>query len=156
MIPFSFAFILYQFVPLQMEMPCDMEWWYSCHTPILICALLVCILNKIPDWELILGHALLFWCFGAHIHLDLIWMGAVMASIVGYLENMNKSAKKSNYTKYIQFYPFIGVYIGAFTGPLDWDVHWQYFPYLSLILAIGLADFCQLTILARTEKIKKS
>ena len=155
MIPFSLAILLYQLVPFQPELPCDISWYYSCHSVLLFTSLVIGCVNKRPDLDLVFGHAFLFWVFGAHLHLDLIWMGAIMASIVEYLQlYKNKLTTKAQWQKYIEFYPFIGVYIGTFGIPLDWDVHWQYFPYLSLILSSLIADMCWLAIKVNSRKVK--
>eukprot|EP00835_Amoeboradix_gromovi_P006579 NODE_802_length_4111_cov_0.316301.p4 type:complete len:157 gc:universal NODE_802_length_4111_cov_0.316301:934-1404(+) len=141
-IPFTASLLVYQILPYVPHVSHNSEWWYSYHTPLLLCALSISLLNKIPDWNLTLGHGLIFWCFGAFLNLDLLWMSMIIASVVQVIQDNKKELQHQQSIKYIEFYPFIGVYAGSFAIPFDWDIHWQYFPYLSLILALATADLC--------------
>eukprot|EP00834_Sanchytrium_tribonematis_P000346 NODE_6_length_70510_cov_1.054395.p51 type:complete len:157 gc:universal NODE_6_length_70510_cov_1.054395:3372-2902(-) len=151
---FSIPLLINQLIPYQPAMPCTRELWYSCHTPLLLFTLLIATFHKIPDLNLTLGHAVTFWLFGAYIHIDLLIFGAILSSV---FETLRSKAKLSTIKNlpYVEFYPFLGVYVGCFAIPLDWDVHWQYFPYLSLHLGLLIADiFGFILYLNPIEKIK--
>ena len=129
---------------------------YSDYTIMLLCCLIPALSFGLPQMDLALGHVLIFWCFGAHLHLDLLLFGMITAAMVILLQKYKKSVVETSMTNYIQYIPYLGIYIGSFAIPLDWDVYWQYFPFLSLILSCLFTDIGRIYLVSKKRKLKST